>query len=217
MPADKTQLATIAQLKAICLKKGYAFFENGDYNLNMIAIRENDEFENTFSDTLHIAYKVNNVWELLTTKWTTLAGTLGVGGEKNPLTASQTGTGVSGTAVIVEGQYRSVYQFIDSYTGWLWYPYFNQIKPMKYYRDNDKDGKITRTTIHEGNYATNMHRMSNNGVESNQVNFWNVGWSQGCMGNPEPQFRLILPAVREAVKRYGDKFTMTLLHRKDFV
>ncbi len=216
MPATPKQLATIEKLKSVCQKKGYAFFENGDYNLNIIAIRENDLFENTFSDTFHLAYKVNGVWELRTTKWTTLAGTLGKGGEKSPLTGAETGTGVSGTAVIAEGQYRGAYQFVDTYTGWLWYPYFDQIKNLKYYRDNDKDGKITRTTIYEGNYKTNMHRMSNNGVRSEQVNFWNVGWSQGCMGSPEPQFKLMLSAVRESVKIFGHKFTMTLLHRNDF-
>lgn len=206
----------IQVLKQVCQKKGYSFFENGDYNLNIIAIRENDVFENTFSDTLHIAYKVNNIWQLMTIPFTTLAGTLGVGGEQNPLTAQQTGTGVSGTAVIIEGQYKGAYKFIDTYVGFLWYPYFMQIKPLKYYRDNDKNGIITRGKIYEGNFGTLLHRMSNNGVESKQVNFWNVGWSQGCMGSPEPQFKKILPIVRQSVKMYGDLFTLTLLHRNDF-
>ncbi len=211
-----TNLEIIAQLKTICQKKGYAFFENGDYNLNIIFVRKDDIFDNRFSDTLYIAFKINGIWQLLTIPCTTLAGTLGVGGEQNPLTGTQTGTGVSGTAVIVEGQYRGVYQFIDTYTGWLWYPYFAQIKSMKYYRDNDKNGRISRGQIYEGNYATNLHRMSNNGIISEFVNFWNVGWSQGCMGSIEPEFKKMLPIVREAVKRYGDKFTMTLLHQNDF-
>lgn len=211
-----TDAQIIEQLREVCKKKGYAFFERGDYNLNLIGVRENDAFENTFSDTLYCAYKEKGVWKLITIKWTTLAGTLGIGGEKNPLTGAQTGTGVDGVAVILEGQYRRVYRFIDTYNGWLWYPYFDQIANMKYLRDNDKDGLISRKgKVYEGNYKTNMHRMSNNGVESNQVNFWNVGWSQGCQGAPEPDFRKLLFAVREAVKRFGNVFSYTLLHRND--
>lgn len=209
-----TDAQIIEQLRATCKRLKYAFFEKGDFNLNIIAVRENDIFENAFSDTLYIAYKVKGVWQLLTLPWTTLAGTLGIGGEQNPLTGAQTTTGIDGTAVILEGQYRGVYKFVDSYTGWLWYPYFDQIKDMKYLRDNDKNGVVTRAgKVYEGNYKTNMHRMSNNGIPSRFVNFWNVGWSQGCQGNPEPEFRKLLFAVREAVKLYGDIFTCTLLHR----
>lgn len=206
----------ILRLKNACQKLGYAFFENGDFNLNLIAVRENDVFENTFSDTLNIVYKENGIWKLEKYNWTTLAGTLGVGGEQNPLTASQTGTGVSGTAVIVEGQYRGVFRFVDSNnynTLWLQYPYFDQIKNMNYYRDNDKNGIISRGRIYQGNYKTNLHRMTNNGVISRFVNYWNVGWSQGCNGCPEPDFKKIVDLVRKAVVLYGNVFSYTLLHR----
>lgn len=206
----------ILKLKNACQKLGYAFFEDGDFNLNLIAVRENDVFENTFSDTLNIVYKENGLWKLEKYNWTTLAGTLGVGGEQNPLTASQTGTGVSGTAVIVEGQYRGAFRFVDSNnynTLWLQYPYFDQIKNMNYYRDNDKNGIITRGRIYNGNYKTNLHRMTNNGVISRFVNYWNVGWSQGCNGCPEPDFKKIVALVRKSVALYGNIFSYTLLHR----
>jgi hypothetical protein len=52
----------VAQLRAVLKKKGYAFFESGDFNLNIIAIREDDKFDNKFSDTVHIAYKVFGKW-----------------------------------------------------------------------------------------------------------------------------------------------------------
>lgn len=206
----------ILRLKNACQKLGYVFFENGDFNLNLIAVRENDVFENTFSDTLNIVYKENGIWKLEKYNWTTLAGTFGVGGEQNPLTASQTGTGVSGTAVIVEGQYRGVFRFVDSVNYnrlWLQYPYFDQIKNMNYYRDNDKNGIITRGSVYNGNYKTNLHRMTNNGVISRFVNYWNVGWSQGCNGCPEPDFKKIVALVRKAVALYGNIFSYTLLHR----
>ncbi|MDX1903796.1 MAG: hypothetical protein SFU27_06510 [Thermonemataceae bacterium] len=211
------QKRTIEQIKAVMQKKEYVFFEKGDYNLNLIAVRENDSFENTFSDTLYVIYKVKGIWQMLVLPWTTLAGTKGIGGEQKPLTGAQTGTGVDGVAVIVEGQYRSVFNFVDTYTGFSKYPFFNQVQPMNYYRDNDRDGKITRTgKVYRGNYATLLHRMSNNGVASNEVNTEWASWSQGCNGCPEPEFARLVELTRKAVKLHGTLFTYTLLHANSF-
>ncbi|MEB3214473.1 MAG: hypothetical protein VKL39_24205, partial [Leptolyngbyaceae bacterium] len=209
----------VNELKAVMAKKGYAFFEAGDYNLNIIAIRENDLFENTFSDKLLVPYKVNGQWQILELNWTTIAGTLGRGGEKNPLTGRETGTGVDGVAVIVEGQYRRALQWKSN--GWR-YPfvrYLHQIQPFNYYRDNNRDGKITRDKIYSGIYQTHLHPMSPRGVLSAFVNFWGAAWSQGCMGAPEPEFRKLDRLITQAIKArpdLGNVFTLTLLHRNDF-
>ena len=209
-------MRTIEQIKAVMLKKGHKFFGGGDYNLNLIAVRENDTFENTFSDTLYCIYKKAGTWQMLTLNWTTLAGTLGIGGEKNPLTGAQTGTGVDGVAVIAEGQYLGAYQFLDTYRGFLSYPYFTQIKNISYYRDNDKNGIITRGKLYVGNYGTFLHRMSNNGVVSGYVNFDWASWSQGCNGAPEPEFRKLVDVARQAVIFWGDKFSYSVIHANDF-
>lgn len=207
----------VAQLRAVLKKKGYAFFESGEFNLNIIAIREDDKFENKFSDTLHIVYKVFGKWRVLTLPWTTLAGTLGFGGEQNPLTASQTGTGVSGTAIILEGQYRGAFKWVEN--GWQ-YPflqYFKQVKPLKYLRDNDRNGIITRDgKIYEGDYQTHIHAMSPEGMDQDYVNYDWSPWSQGCQGNPSYYFNKLKPIVRNAIALWGDRFTYTLIHRKDF-
>lgn len=216
MPATPAQLKIIENLKKICQKKGYAFFENGDYNLNIIAVRENDNFENEFSDTLYVAYKVKGVWELYTSVWTTLAGTLGFGGEKNPLTGQFTGTGVDGVAVILEGQYRGAFRF-ENNLSWLNFPYLRQVKPLKYLRDNDKNGLITRNgKVYEANYQTHLHRMTNDNVTRNQVNTITEAWSQGCNGSPHPNFKELINLVTLSSQIYGNIFTYTMLHRKDF-
>lgn len=208
-------MRTIEQIRAAMLKKGYVFFEKGDYNLNLIAVRENDIFENTFSDTFYCIFKKAGVWQTIEMEWTTLAGTLGHGGEKNPLTGAETGTGVDGVAIIIPNQYRGVYKFVDTYIGFLSYPYFMQVKNMDYWRDNDRNGLITKGKVYTGNYATLLHRMTNNNVNSKQVNSQYVAWSQGCNGAPEPQFRKLLRPVREAIKLYGNSFTYTILEAKD--
>lgn len=208
---------TIEQLRASILARNYAFFEQGDYNLNIVAIRENDVFENTFSDTLHLAYKEGGVWKLITTPWTTLAGTLGRGGEQSPLTGTGTGTGVSGVAIIVPSQYRRVFKFVDNYWQWLAYPFFQQIGNMQYWRDNNKNGVIDKGKIYVGNYATNLHRMGNNGVQKTWVNSQWEWWSQGCNGSCEPDFKKILAPTREAVKKWGNIFSYTMLERAQII
>ena len=189
----------VATHREACRKVGYVFFEQGDYNLNIHAIRTDDVFDNRFSDCLRILYKEAGIWQVFESKWTTLAGTKGFGGEQSPLTGAQTGTGVSGVAVIVPNQYRRVYKFVDNYWQWLAYPFFQQVGNMQYWRDNDKNGIITKGRVYTGNYATNLHRMGNNRVEKEQVNSEIEYWSQGCNGSPEPQFKGILPIVRKAI------------------
>lgn len=210
-----TDAQIIDQQREACKKLGYPFFENGDFNLNIHAIRKQSaggvDYSNSFDDELRLSYKEKGVWKLVRTKWTTVAGTLGKGGVLNPLTGLETGTGVDGTAVIIPGFYRRVYQFIDRYDLFpFYYPLFMQIGNFNYYRDNDKDLKITKGKVFTNNYATWLHPMSRVGVESDIVNFAGGAWSQGCNGSPEPQFRQLLYPTREAVKIWGDKFSYAI-------
>jgi hypothetical protein len=201
-------------------KLGYIFFDEGDYNLNIIVIRENDFFENTFSDKLYVIYKVSGIWKILELPWTTLAGTLGFGGEQSPLTAAQTGTGQDGVAIILEGQYRRALKWIRN--GWR-YPfvkYLKQIKAFRYLRDNNRNYKIDRNLpVQVGIYQTHLHPMSPKGLFSKFVNYLFSPWSQGCMGCPEPDWRKLEELIELAIKMrpdLGDEFTLTILHRKDF-
>lgn len=217
------------ELRAACKAKGYSFFEK---SLNLIGERTDDTFDNKFSDFLHVAYTdANGSKGVLTIPWTTLAGTLGKGGVFKPVTAAglNVATGawesVTGVAVLCEGQYSRTYEFKDSYVGWLKYPYLQQVAPVRVYRDNTINSVIDRksSVVHEGLFGINIHRMSNNGVVSAWVNYAEsaaapngVTWSQGCQGAIEPEFKKILPLLREDAKRFGNLFTYTLLHTNDF-
>jgi hypothetical protein len=212
------------QVREVMLAKNYKFFEQGDYNLNLIAVREDDVFDNKFSDSLHIAYKENGVWKMPSFRFTTLAGTLGFGGEKAPLTAADTGTGVDGVAIILEGQYPQAYKYVSN--GWR-YPfteYLDQVKPFDYLRDNDKNGVVSRKTAirQSGNFKTCFHGMSwlnkdGSYSDSEFVNYVGSPYSQGCIGSPAVvMFGEIMPIVRKAVKTCGLLFTPTILHASDF-
>jgi hypothetical protein len=200
------ELPLYDKLKICVEKKGYTFFDTGDYNINIIFNRTSNIFTDHFTDMMYIAYKVNGEKKTLSIPATTKAGSYYV---QNPITYQ----GVTGVAVIVPGQYRGVYQFVDDYVTWLNYPFFRQIKGMNYYRDYDKDNLLEAVQYQQNQiFGTHIHRMSNVGVTGQII----YNWSAGCMGVEEPNFKQILPIVRESVKKYGNTFTCTIMEAKDF-
>ena len=48
---------TFTSIKAALAKKGYTFYTNGDYNLNLIGIRDSRKATNKFDDILCCMYK----------------------------------------------------------------------------------------------------------------------------------------------------------------
>ena len=53
---NKTDI-TVDKLREAFACLGYAFFENGNHNLNIIGIRTKDMESNSFNDFIAIAYK----------------------------------------------------------------------------------------------------------------------------------------------------------------
>ena len=69
----------IDKIKVAMKVKGYKFFENGDYNLNIIGIRTiGNKVTNVFDDLLTVSYKVNGEWVFKQWAATTDPGTKGV-------------------------------------------------------------------------------------------------------------------------------------------
>ncbi|MEB3214523.1 MAG: peptidoglycan-binding domain-containing protein [Leptolyngbyaceae bacterium] len=178
------------------------------YYVNMVGLRMNNRYENDFSDRLALVWtSAPNKWEYREYKWTTMPGTLGQG-TMNPITV----LGITGTAVLKAGQYKDAYQFMDTYQGWLRYPYWQQVRPVTVYRDGDRDFELELNAPNQvGLFGINLHRMSNDGVETNTLNQAWVTWSMGCQGAPEPTFRRILPFAREHVRFHGTIFDYSVL------
>lgn len=180
------------------------------FYMNMIGIRKDRIFDNTFDDRLVVLYKnASNIWEFREIKWTTMPGTLGKHGVYDPITV----LGITGVATLKPGTYKDVYTFVDTYRGWLNYPYWQQTGNLTIYRDGNKNDILEDVNPQQTGtiFGINIHRMSNNGVETNQLNSAWVSWSIGCQGAPEPTFKTLLPYAREHVKNIGNKFTYHLV------
>lgn len=198
--------AKVAEIEAICLSKKYAFFKVGDYNLNLVAVREDDFYDNRFTDKLYIAYKVKGVWCLLVLPWTTMPGTRGKDTISQPITV----LGITGTAVLKEGQYRGTYQFIDNSSNVYGAPYFPQVKDVTVFRDGDKDFVFDRDIPQQtGLFGIMLHAMGFGEFVDT--------WSIGCQGTQWIYYMELVKLARAQIQAgWGDRFTYTLLHKDDF-
>ena len=214
-------------------KLNYKFFDKGAYNLNVIAERKDDVFDNAPSDVLHVAYRDEKLKpKVLTIKWTTMPGT--VGAVYTPITTGginvKTGKWevVTGVAALVEAQYLKTYKYVKNVDYWLKYSFLQQVKPVMVYRDSNRDNILNRTAVihtDEGLGQANLfkihqHIMSPKGVDSNVLNYiYNnkpVVYTMGCQGSPEPSFKKYIELVDKSAKLYGDILTYTLVGSSDF-
>ena len=86
------------QIKEAVVRKGYRYFESGDYNVNIIGVRNSDTkniVTNRFDDTMTVAYKINDEWQHHEMDCTTDPGTHWV---ENIMRKE-------GVAILKEGQY----------------------------------------------------------------------------------------------------------------
>ena len=97
------------------------------------------------------------------------------------------------------------------------YEALRQQKPVKVYRDNNKDGKydLLEENVHEGIYGINIHRATKwEGKKSTQIDKWSAG-CQVIAANDD--FRLFMEIANKAKDTWGNSFTYTLLESKDIV
>ena len=197
---------TREQIQKAVESKGYKWFEGGDYNLNIVGIRNsstNNEVTNKFDDTLTVSYSVNGEM-----KYHEFAATTDPGQhwEKNLLNKD-------GVAILVPNQYRGSHE-IRKHQGK--YEALCQKKPVKVYRDNNKDGKydMLEENIHEGIFGINIHKAGSRVNGSTQID----KWSAGCqVFSKESDFNQLMELAYKAKNLYGNSFTYTLIESKDIV
>jgi hypothetical protein len=189
----------IDKIKVAMKVKDYKFFESGDYNLNIIGIRNSDtgsKVTNVFDDLLTVSYKIGDVWHFKKWAATTDPGTKGVKEFHN----------AQGVARLVPGQYRGSHA-IGLHQGK--YEALKQAKPVKVYRDANKDMTYDTKTITEGVYGINIHKA---GADSTYVE----NWSEGCqVFKKSADFDEFMALVKKAATLHGNSFTYTLLESKD--
>ena len=189
--------------KKLFANKGYAYFTNGAYNLNIIGVRAaGHNITNSFDDVLVLIYKSpNGQWRRQIYNITTDPGRYYM---LNPIMRK-------GTAILVPGQYRGAYQ-IDKHRG----KYFAlcQKKPVKVYRDNNMnevyDWDIN--SLEEGMFGINIHKA---GRISQRVDTW----SAGCQVlASETDFKCFMNYCTKQIQYgFGNSFTYTLLKEEDLV
>lgn len=194
----KTMRYTLKQITEAMRKKGYSFFEKGNYNLNIIGIRNvSDQVDNLFDDTLFLAYKVDDRFNVQQFDITTHPGAYYM---KNPMNKL-------GTAILVPGQYKGAYT-IGLHQGK--YEALRQSGLLKIYRDNDRDNIYDYENLTDSiNDGINIHKA---GRASKKID----NWSAGCQVLAySADFDILMSLAKRSAKIYGDKFTYTLLLSTD--
>lgn len=178
-------------------KKGYAFFDKGTNNLNIIGIRNNQQITNAFDDTMCCIYRSIYGW---VTRYWRISTDPGFYYAEHPCNDN-------GTAILVPGQYRGAF-IIGKHKGQ--YTALVQYKPVTVYRDRNKDHTIDTGRTETGMFGINIHKAGRKSVQVDR-------WSAGCqVFAVEKDFNDFMKLCDTSSIYYGPVFTYTLLERKDF-
>lgn len=190
------------QIEGAVKRKGYVWFEGAkDFDVNIVGIRNSTtgkKVTNVFDDWMTISYKENGVWKFHIWACTTDPGTKAVKEFSNP----------NGVARLVPNQYRGSHM-IGLHQGK--YEALRQQKPVKVWRDKNKDMTFDETITQEGLFGINIHR-SNPKTESQYVE----NWSEGCqVFKRVKDFNQFMEICNKAKAIHGNSFTYTLLNSSD--
>jgi hypothetical protein len=191
---------TREQIETAVKAKGYAWFEGAkDFDVNIVGVRNSDtgnKVTNVFDDTMTVSYKEGGEWKFASWACTTDPGTKGVKQYHN----------AAGVARLVEGQYRGSHT-LGLHQGK--YEALKQAKPVKVYRDANRDMTYDETKIAEGVFGINIHKA---GADSTYVE----NWSEGCqVFKKSADFDAFMAICRKAAAIHGKSFTYTLIESVD--
>ena len=190
-----------AYIEDVFIKKGYAFFD-GDkpYNLNIFGIRCAVD-TNSFDDLICVAYKNDNLESIVEIfQGTTDPGKYWL---EHPMNSD-------GTAILCEGQYRSVYK-IDKHRG-KYNALCQRLGKVTVFRDDDKDTKhdLDPETEQTGYFGINIHK-------SNPYVKYVDKYSAGCqVFRLDSHFDRMMFLAFKSAEIYGNSFTYTLFDKSDF-
>jgi len=193
---------TKEQIENAVKAKGYVWFDdasNKGYDVNIVGVRNaatGQKVTNAFDDQITLSYKVDGVWKFHSWPATTDPGKKGVMEFHN----------AAGVARLVEGQYRGSHG-IGLHQGK--YEALKQAKPVKVYRDADKDLEYDENKIAEGVFGINIHKA---GADSTYVE----NWSEGCqVFKKAADFESFMSIIRKSRDIHGNSFTYTLIESTD--
>tara|TARA_B110000483_G_scaffold5737_1_gene6796 strand:- start:89 stop:697 length:609 start_codon:yes stop_codon:yes gene_type:complete len=198
---------TREQIEETMTSKSYKYFTGGDYDVNIIGVRNSDtknRVTNAFDDCMTLSYKVEGEWKFHCYKCTTDPGTHWV---ENIMRED-------GVAILKPGQYRGSHK-LRLHAGK--YLALGQKKPLLVYRDDNRDNNydLLEESVQEGLFGINIHRATGKkGGKSTRVD----KWSAGCQVIASyDDFEEFLGICKESSLIWGNSFSYTLLESKDIV
>ena len=196
---------TREQVEATVKAKGYKWFESGDYNVNIVGIRNMEAGErvtNKFDDHITISYMVDNVWYYEIFNCTTDPGDDWMDKPMNS----------KGCAILKPGQYPKSHKLRLHQGRYL---ALGQQNNVTVYRDRDRDGKydFDESTVDTGLYGINIHRATKYaGKTSTYVD----KWSAGCQVIASNDYwHCFLDICQTARDKWSNNFTYTLITSND--
>jgi hypothetical protein len=193
---------TKEQIESAVKGKGYVWFEdaaNKGFDLNIVGVRNSatgNAVTNVFDDTITVSYKDGGAWKFHQWQATTDPGKKGVMEYHN----------AAGVARLVEGQYRGSHT-LGLHQGK--YEALKQQKPVKVYRDANRDMTYNEDKVAEGIFGINIHKA---GADSTYVE----NWSEGCqVFKKAADFESFMTICRKAAAIHGKSFTYTLIESAD--
>jgi hypothetical protein len=193
---------TREQVEAAIKAKGYVWFEdanNKGFDVNIIGVRNSatgQTVTNLFDDCITLSYKDGGQWKFHCWPATTDPGKKGVQQYHN----------AAGVARLVEGQYRGSHT-LGLHQGK--YEALKQQKPVKVYRDANRDLVFEESKVQEGIFGINIHKA---GADSTYVE----NWSEGCqVFKKSADFEAFMAICRKAATIHGKSFTYTLIESAD--
>jgi hypothetical protein len=203
-PKMLMEILTPKNIKSYFAAKDYKFFDTPGkkLNINIIGVRRDNQGSNTFDDFLLVMYREEELMISNRYQITTDPGKYWLLNPMNP----------KGTAVLAPDQYRSTWQ-LGKHQGK--YDALVQRKPVKVWRDNNKDEIIDYNNItllsDEGYFGINIHR-SNPYDQSYVIN----KWSAGCQVFKKVEdYNKFIQVCKDSAEIYGNSFTYTLVDEKD--
>ena len=200
-----TSVPTLAQVSGGMKALEYTIYDGIDrsghhrnFDLNLFGVRTANITAGAFDDWLGVFWMNwdTDAWEFHIWRATTDPGTFYL---NTPLN-------VSGTAIMVEGQYPSSYQ-LGLHKGK--YEALVQCQPIRAYRDNNRDETLDMKpdTIRPGMFGLNIHRAAAD-HRSLQIG----KWSAGCQVVADPRdFARLMDICNLAEDVWGPTFSYTLL------
>lgn len=197
---------SVDKLIEVIKAKGYALYDTPgiDWNLNIVGIRALDPEPGKFNDTLTVFQRFRGIWEIYYYHITTDPSIYYL---THPVNSS-------GTAILKEGQYKGAYQ-MDIHnrgraSGHL--ALCQRLGSVTVYRDSNRDAKLNLKAekTETGMFSINIHRTTDRYADEQK-------FSAGCqVFADQRQFNDFILKCKEGKKAFGNKFTYTLLHEKDF-